>query len=137
MKQHSFGIIPAKKSSAGKWKLLLIQHHAGHWGFPKGHAESGEDPLQAATRELFEETGLTISELVTADPLNETYFFTFHGNKIVKTVDYYVAIVKGKVVLQEAEIKASKWVNAEEAVELITFPQAKELCRQALLLLRA
>ena len=39
-------------------KFLLIQHHAGHWGFPKGHQEKGEDDLTTARRELQEETGI-------------------------------------------------------------------------------
>lgn len=135
MKQHSFGIIPARKSGTGIWKFLLIQHHAGHWGFPKGGAEHGEDALQAATRELFEETGLRVSELLAPNPLSETYFFTADKKKIVKTVDYFLASVKGRVVLQAAEIKSCKWVIAEEAAKWITFPQAKRLCEQAFLLL--
>ena len=59
----SFGVIPFKKIK-GVWHVFLICHHDGHWGFPKGHPEGEETSIQAAERELFEETGLKISKLV-------------------------------------------------------------------------
>ncbi|MFC3570626.1 NUDIX hydrolase [Paracoccus simplex] len=43
-------------------RVLLVQRRnppdAGLWGFPGGHVEPGETALQAAARELAEETGV-------------------------------------------------------------------------------
>lgn len=44
--------------------VLLIQRrwdpHAGSWALPGGHVDAGETSLQAAVRELKEETGITV-----------------------------------------------------------------------------
>jgi 8-oxo-dGTP diphosphatase len=48
-------------------RVILVQRgkqpSAGMWGFPGGHLEMGETALQAAARELHEETGVTAHPL--------------------------------------------------------------------------
>ena len=57
--------IPRLGASACVWKngkVLLIQREnppAGLWSLPGGHVEIGETALEAAHRELREETGIT------------------------------------------------------------------------------
>lgn len=62
----------AKKNAAGvciiwEGKILLVHPTNASWqksalGIPKGGIEPNEDPKTAAIRELFEETGITVSE---------------------------------------------------------------------------
>lgn len=50
--------------------VLMVDHHLfGLWVHPGGRAEPGEDPLDAAARELLEETGTTGVPLSTAPAL--------------------------------------------------------------------
>jgi 8-oxo-dGTP pyrophosphatase MutT (NUDIX family) len=128
-KDNSFGIVPLSLHE-GRWKVLLIQHHAGHWAFPKGHADRGESPKQTAARELQEETGLTILRYLSPDPMKESYIFTFQGQRISKTVEYFLALVEGEVVIQENEIKASQWLSLLDAHSNITFKEGKLVCLQ-------
>lgn len=130
IRENSFGVIPLKYTKSHGWEMLLIQHHAGHWAFPKGHADGNETPQEAASRELSEETGLSIKRFLSETPLEEHYFFTFQGQKISKTVQYFIAEVTGRVKIQEAEIKDSHWFPLEKVMEHITFPEGKRLCHQ-------
>lgn len=74
-------------------------HAQGVYAPPGGHIEFGESPAEAASREVFEETGLTIEsenwilQAVTNDYFasNNTHYFTFAlvaecktGNPVVK-----------------------------------------------------
>ena len=45
----------------GEIKYVIIQSLAGYYGFPKGHMEAGESEKQTALREVYEETGLTLT----------------------------------------------------------------------------
>jgi len=39
-------------------EYLLLNYTAGHWDFPKGNIETGEDEIDTARREIREETGI-------------------------------------------------------------------------------
>ena len=67
--------------------ILLVKHKNGHyWGFPKGKAESGEVPHETAKRELREETGLEIKEMISGRLFHETYSFEKGDQKFHKEV---------------------------------------------------
>ena len=44
-------------------KQFLLMRHRDRWDLPKGHVDPGETILQAAQRELFEETGISMPEI--------------------------------------------------------------------------
>ena len=52
----SCGIVLARDTGEGWVTLMLRAFH--HWDFPKGIREQGEEPIQAARREVGEETGI-------------------------------------------------------------------------------
>jgi ADP-ribose pyrophosphatase YjhB (NUDIX family) len=52
--------------------LLMVEREDGYgWALPGGHVEPGEHPVQAAARELLEETGLDEAALREASPEEE------------------------------------------------------------------
>ena len=128
---HSYGIVPLKKVE-GEWITLLIKHRrSAFWGFPKGHADAGEEPFEAAVRELFEETGMSIKNLLVQKPLQEKYQFRFQGEMISKTVTYFIAEVdEGVVTLQTEEVEEFRWVPLTDAEFEVTYEQAQLICRQ-------
>jgi len=99
-------------------------------GFPKGHAEEGENPYETAARELKEETSLYIVEQLDSFPLQENYLFRKKDIIVYKLVDYFLASVGGKVEILKKELSDFEWVNLPEAKEKVTFKEAKKLCAE-------
>ncbi|MCX8000001.1 MAG: NUDIX domain-containing protein [Leptospiraceae bacterium] len=128
--EESFGIIPLRIEN-GKWQILLVLNRGGrHWVFPKGHSNPGEKALETAFRELKEETGLEVQELLDETPLTEKYQFHRQNKIIVKTVQYFPALVQGNLKIQVEEIQDAKWVALEEAIYHVTFKEAKRMCQK-------
>jgi 8-oxo-dGTP pyrophosphatase MutT (NUDIX family) len=129
MRDKSYGIIPLRKRGED-FETLLVQLHAGHWGFPKGHAEDGETDKEAAARELFEETSLTVVEFLPFKGVSESYVFRYQGDLIYKDVFYFLALVEGKLHTQKEEIKDAKWFPLSEAAENMTFKEGKKIAEK-------
>lgn len=127
----SFGIIPLKKNQ-GIWHVLLIKQHQDFWSFPKGHGELGENPLETAKRELFEETGLIVKELLRQEPLIEQYRFFKDDVLVQKSVSYFMGTVDGQLKLQPEEILDAKWVVLQDAESQITYNEAKAVLKEAI-----
>ncbi len=128
----SYGIVPFRNIHKG-WEVLLIQHRKDHyWGFPKGHLEKGEEMLDGAARELFEETNLTVDRLLCETAFVEHYQFEIGGQVVEKTVTYFAACVSGDIKVQDAEILQARWCPVTDAYNIITYDEAKNLFKTVL-----
>lgn len=135
IKEYSYGIIPLRRNG-DSWDVLLIQHSsAKYWGFPKGHAENGESPREAARRELLEETNLTVVKFLSEATFEEHYQYTLHGNLINKTVMFFVAEVAGQLSLQTHEVSGARWVTLANASRELTYDSDRSICQGVLSLL--
>jgi bis(5'-nucleosidyl)-tetraphosphatase len=124
---EAFGIVPILESADG-YQFLLIQHHAGHWGFPKGHADTGEAAVQAARREFTEETGITEFTLLDQVSFSEQYVFTRGACQFSKTVVYYPALIhNATVTCQPEEIQNYAWLDYTRAIGTLTFDGARRI----------
>lgn len=129
--EHSFGVIPVIMRD-GEPHFLLVQHNAGHWGFPKGHAEKGEAPPETARRELREETGVEHVRLLEDRPLEETYWYVRKGRRTKKTVTYFVGFVESdEVTPQVEEVQALAWGPYDETMKRLSFKQGRQLLERA------
>ena len=70
--EQSAGIIVYRINSENIPEFLLLNGDAIGWGFPKGHVDKGENLIQTAKRETYEETSLKISKLKPAFVQNGT-----------------------------------------------------------------
>lgn len=131
-KHHSIGIIIFYRFPR-KIKYLLLKQHQGHWSFPKGHVEKGESYLETARRELKEEAGIKkIRLLKNKIMLKDSYSFRNDKNKIIKTVDYFIAeSLSENVKIDNDEIVNFKWLTFEKSIERITFSKSKNILKSA------
>jgi 8-oxo-dGTP pyrophosphatase MutT (NUDIX family) len=112
--------------------VLLIKDAYRNWGFPKGHIEDGEDAVQAAVREIREETAL--DGLVPHGHIRDIdWFFRFRGKLIHKTCAFFLfESASGEATPQRDEgISACRWLPIEQAIGAISYANAREVLRGA------
>lgn len=128
IREKSCGALVYRKKQ-DKYELLLIKHrYGGHWSFPKGHVEQGENELQTALREIKEETGLDVN-LREGFRQSVEYYPKPH---VKKQVVYFLGYPENDTVKkQEEEISEYRWCPLEQADSMVTFKNDKNLISQA------
>ncbi len=106
----------------GHYDYLLLRAY-NYWDFPKGVVEADESPLEAAIREVEEETTLTGLRFRWGDVYRETHPYN-QGRKVAR---YYIAESTSTEVrlmpnpeLGRPEHNAYRWVERAEAWTLLT-----------------
>jgi len=116
--------------------FLLTRDSYRNWGFPKGPLEQGEEPEQAALREVGEETGL--AELALRAPIEVIdWEFRFRGRRIHKTCHFFLIETPDRRTepLKAEGITACRWASFEQAEQLVAYDNARAVLRQAQALL--
>lgn len=111
--------------------LLLRHRNDGHWAFPKGRLESGEDELTAAIREIFEETNIDQLRPVPGFCETSHYCFQREGRSITKTVVYFLAETSQSDVLLSSEHTDFRWLCFEDAVDALTYAESRRIINTA------
>jgi 8-oxo-dGTP pyrophosphatase MutT (NUDIX family) len=135
--EKSAGAIIFRRENNKIYYLLL--HYPGtshraekdYWDFPKGHIERGEEIEETVKREIFEETGLKDIKILPGFKETIKYFFKFQGKNILKFVTFFLAETKEKNVQISFEHIGYEWLPFEEAMERLTFQNAKEILKKA------
>jgi bis(5'-nucleosidyl)-tetraphosphatase len=132
---YSYGAVPFNRET-GEINIFLIHQYGSNgdvfWTFPKGHAEEGESPENAARREVSEETGLVIRTLYTDFVYTSSYSFQHNDVRINKTVEYFLAeTAREYQIVEHDEVADAGWFTIKKAEALLTFVIAKDVLKQA------
>jgi 8-oxo-dGTP pyrophosphatase MutT (NUDIX family) len=131
LKVVSAGVIIFFESDQQR-QYLLLHYVAGHWDFPKGKLEPSETYIEAALRELHEETGLNG---IIIDGFQESFVYKFNqypdGALAEKTVHFFIGRVEHKQVILSDEHLDHKWLSYTEAMNLLTYDNAKRSLEKA------
>lgn len=101
--------------------LLLYRTKQDDWTFPKGHVEKDESCEQAALREVYEETGLSLD--ITAE-LPE-FEYQSPSEKTVRTKMYLMRQKDDSVLKEEHEGDKLVWVPLAEVSSRLSYEGLK------------
>lgn len=126
----SCGAVLARETDSG-WVTLMLRAF-NHWDFPKGLRELGEEPLDAALREVREETGIDDLSFDWGDRFFETG--PYSRGKVAR---YYIAKTGQEAVEMgispetgEPEHQEWRWVSFDEAYDLGS-PRVRQIVQWA------
>lgn len=119
------------RSSDGAIEVLLVRRHDPPlWALPKGTPNAGETLTETAVRETREESGL---EVEIEAPLKAiTYFFVRGRIRFHKTVHFFLMRpIGGHVDDHDHEFDEVRWVQVEEALQLMTHATERAVVQAA------
>ncbi len=130
--EYSAGaILFSVNESSHRIEYLLLHHTSGHWEFPKGNFEFGEDGFETARREIYEETGITEIEFIKDFESQIEYYFRRSDKLFHKRVIFYMARTNTRKVILSTEHDAYAWKEYNEAINQLTHKDAKDLLKEA------
>jgi 8-oxo-dGTP pyrophosphatase MutT (NUDIX family) len=114
-------IVPTRRAADGSRVLAL----------PKGHVDPGETPVEAATREVREETGIV------AEPVAELgesrYWYRRDGRTIGKTVAFFMFDYRGgDTADHDDEVEEVRWIGLQQARTALSHAAEREMVELAL-----
>ncbi|MHB8243703.1 MAG: NUDIX hydrolase [Solirubrobacteraceae bacterium] len=114
-------IVPTRRAADGSRVLAL----------PKGHVDPGETPIEAATREVREETGIV------AEPVCELgesrYWYRRDGRTIGKRVSFFLFdFLEGDTADHDDEVEEVRWIALKEAERTLSHTAEREMVTLAL-----
>ena len=137
--EFSAGGVVVRSSGAdtASFELAVItpRGRASVTALPKGHIDGGESALDAAAREVREETGLST---VLIEKLGDVrYVYRFRGKTISKVVSFFLFRHSSGEIDQIApemrvEIDRAHWIPLNDAGKKLSYPGEREMVGKAL-----
>jgi type II secretory ATPase GspE/PulE/Tfp pilus assembly ATPase PilB-like protein/8-oxo-dGTP pyrophosphatase MutT (NUDIX family) len=122
---------------ASGWRVLVLQRALDTrcptaWETVHGRLEAGEEPEDAALREVLEETGLASSRLysITVQP-----FYLPKSHTVQMAVVFAAFVTEPAPVTLGAEHQRYEWLSVDDALDRLHWPREREALREVVHLL--
>lgn len=110
-------------------EVLLVCENGNFFGFAKGRIESGERDIEAAMREIREETGLWECKLVRKLGSYERHPFTLQNQldtTELKHITMFLFATDSTILgIPEEDTTVGRWISKNEVYETLTHPEDK------------
>jgi len=116
--------------------VLVGRRKGNYWCLPKGRIEENETEIEAAKREVFEETG--ISDVEVGEKIG-TIVYEFHRKSnetpYHKYVHFYLMSSSSPHLNVGSEFDRAMWFPARDALNMVSHKKEKEIVSKALKML--
>jgi bis(5'-nucleosidyl)-tetraphosphatase len=130
LREKSCGaVVYIKKASSINY--LLLQYEAGHWDFVKGNMEPNESEKETVVRELKEETGIAEAVFVEGVKQKIEYYYRRNNETVHKEVIFFLMETHTENVTLSFEHVGYIWLDYKNAIEKLTFKNAKDVLKKA------
>jgi 8-oxo-dGTP pyrophosphatase MutT (NUDIX family) len=132
--QISAGGVAFRKRDERIEVALISVGDDNRWQLPKGLVEKDESTEAAAVREVREEAGIATEVVARIDKVEYWYFWKEEGKRVRyhKFVYFYLLCYKsGDVADHDHEVSEARWVEIEQAIEMLAFDSEKKIVEMA------
>ena len=109
--------------------VLVVNQKGQSWSLPKGHIDEGESALDAAKREIYEESGISQLELLSELGNYQRSRIALGGDDTSEQKTIFMFLFKTDQSLLkpiDPENPEARWVNKNEVADLLTHRKDKE-----------
>jgi 8-oxo-dGTP pyrophosphatase MutT (NUDIX family) len=132
--QISAGGVAFRKQGARSEVVLISVGKGERWQLPKGLVDKGESPEDAGLREVREEAGVETEMIDRIDRIEYWYYSKEQGRSVRyhKFVYFFLLRYKsGDVGDHDHEVNEARWVNIDDAIEMLAFDNEKRIMERA------
>lgn len=112
-------------------EVLVVSQRGDSWSLPKGHVDPGEETIEAARREIKEESGVAslefVKELGTYERHRTGKGGTGEDTSELKRITIYLfTTAEEELKPEDPHNPEARWVRKEEVSRLLTHPKDSE-----------
>ena len=105
-------------------EVVIVNQNNDSWSLPKGHIDNGETPIQAAKREIYEETGIKKLEYIRSLGSYQRYKIGLDGTddlSELKTIYIYLFTTSQTTLTPiDPHNPYAKWIKYNEVENYLT-----------------